>query len=453
MKKLLIVVSVFLWLISSKVVLAESSNIYTAGTAYWKYYGKVASEIIKTQDGQYVFCVDPGKIAPNNIVVESEVVNDDAIVNILHYAEVNKAKWNYSEDQYYISVWIALNSHLGNFDIIDIRTYNDVMINELLDHRYDLNKVEVANEYELVYNTTSKKYEASVDLHTSRFSIAEHNINSNITGTVLNVSTTQYQKEEFQVDVVATYNVKSALIFKTPSHLQDVVKVAHVDETVNKTLTFKNNDNAIVVEKLSRNKQPLVGVEFNLLDSNKSLITSASTQENGMLVFSQLALGDYFIQETKTLNNYLLDDTLYPVSISENNNQVVQTIYNDLLSLEIVKVNQFDEILTGVKFTVYKLVGEEKLELGSYITDEFGVVLIEGVSVGETYIICETETLYGYKLLEEEVVVLIENNQADKQVVIVNQSTLPQTGQASLFWLLILVLSGIIIGKKVLFKR
>ena len=90
------------------------------------------------------------------------------------------------------------------------------------------------------------------------------------------------------------------------------------------------------IKKLDqKTNKPLEGVPFQLLDKNKNVITSAGwavTDSNGIAEFKDWLRLDsiYYVQEVRTLQGYLYDDTLYEVKVnSSDETKVVEiTVYN-----------------------------------------------------------------------------------------------------------------------------
>ena len=80
----------------------------------------------------------------------------------------------------------------------------------------------------------------------------------------------------------------------------------------------------IVVRKTNENNEPLQGVTFGLYakediyDVNKKLIfhkndlvSQKVTDENGKIIFSNLPLGEYYIEEIRALDGYVIDKAKY----------------------------------------------------------------------------------------------------------------------------------------------
>ncbi len=83
------------------------------------------------------------------------------------------------------------------------------------------------------------------------------------------------------------------------------------------------------ITKLDKaNKQPLANVKFNILDSDKNVIETIVTNENGIAYSSDLTLGTYYYQEVEAPNGYVMDNKQHEFKIKEHNEDVKVTVYN-----------------------------------------------------------------------------------------------------------------------------
>ena len=76
-------------------------------------------------------------------------------------------------------------------------------------------------------------------------------------------------------------------------------------------------------------KQPLKGVEFTLYNGSQDKIGSYKTDKNGEVLIEDLALGTYYLQETKTLKGYGLEDQMREINLTKDNLDQVLEIEND----------------------------------------------------------------------------------------------------------------------------
>lgn len=102
-----------------------------------------------------------------------------------------------------------------------------------------------------------------------------------------------------------------------------------VIEVVNYKLTGK-----LIITKIDKDtKQVLSGVTFEVYDENGNLLKELVTDENGIASISDLYKGKYYFKETKTLDNYILDDSTYEFNITKDGQEAKATITNEAKKL------------------------------------------------------------------------------------------------------------------------
>ena len=144
------------------------------------------------------------------------------------------------------------------------------------------------------------------------------------------------------------------------------------------------------------------------------LVKELTTSSDGKVTFSDLYLGKYYVKETKTLNNYLLDDKTYDVELKSEDNKtevVITTIkllnYLKKGHLEFTKTDLVNgEVIPNTKIEIFT---ENDELIYSGITDDEGIVKIDNLPLGKYYII-ETEPSTGYVITEEKVYFEIKEN-------------------------------------------
>ena len=136
-----------------------------------------------------------------------------------------------------------------------------------------------------------------------------------------------------------------------------------------------------------------------------------SLSQDGTLDVTDLWMGSYTLQETKTIDGLVLDETVYNVEFTKEDDltkvyTVTLDITNETTVYDFTKVDTSNEVLTGTVLTLYDsegnivyewTVGEDKIE-------------IEGLTVGETYTLVETETPQGY-VTAKDMTFTVENTE------------------------------------------
>ena len=226
------------------------------------------------------------------------------------------------------------------------------------------------------------------------------------------------------------YAETSALPGYVPDTTQYAVSITTSSLLVQKTVTNERipSKGSLKLVKTDENGTPIASTGFQLLDSDGNRIASGGTDSDGVLVFSDLPLGNYFYQETFAVPGYALDDTKYPISITENGQVVTKTIvnYKSAGTIKILKTDsETGQPLQGAEFTVYN---EHMAEVTKGTTDESGVMVFAGLPLGPYY--CqETQAPPGYVPLGSIELVYLDGN---GKVVTLSYTNKPARGSIKL---------------------
>ena len=226
------------------------------------------------------------------------------------------------------------------------------------------------------------------------------------------------------------YAETSALPGYVPDTTQYAVSISTSSLLVQKTVTNERipSKGSLKLVKTDENGTPIASTGFQLLDSDGNRITSGGTDSSGVLVFSDLPLGNYFYQETFAVPGYALDDTKYPISITENGQVVTKTIvnYKSAGTIKILKTDsETGQPLQGAEFTI---LDEHMREVTKGTTDESGVVVFAGLPLGPYY--CqETQAPPGYVPLGSIELVYLDGN---GKVVTLSYTNKPARGSIKL---------------------
>ena len=147
-------------------------------------------------------------------------------------------------------------------------------------------------------------------------------------------------REDFPVS--ASYNIKAKEILGN-------IKIKKYGEI------YTNN---------SYTKDVLQNIEFSLYDSNKIFLKKALTNNDGEIIFSNLKKGTYYIKETNTLNDYILDENYYKVTLSLNSNNRIDDIFlefdNILKKGNILITKKDKDTNLPIKDTKFVIMKDEK---------------------------------------------------------------------------------------------
>ena len=164
----------------------------------------------------------------------------------------------------------------------------------------------------------------------------------------------------------------------------------------------------------------------NELIYKKDSLVGTYVTKDGIIEINNIYLGKYYLKETKTLDNYLLDDKTYSFEITTDN-QYEKLIEKEFEfknylkkgALKLLKVDKDSEKpLEGVTIEIYDYLTKELVYQG--ITNENGEIVLDDLYLGKFYII-EKEPLTGYVLKEDAIDFALENNQDVIEITIENE--------------------------------
>ena len=228
--------------------------------------------------------------------------------------------------------------------------------------------------------------------------------------------------KDFKVKITVKAECKSYVILEgktTVTKTQNYVVTAgeFATATTNASLEIKANNASININKIAQDsKIPIQGVKFELYDTNKKLVQTKQTDEDGKIKFENLYPGKYTLKETETNANYILDSNEQNVELEYNESKEV-TIVNKRKTgkIKVYKVDKDNNELKieGVKFDVYS--EELKKVIGTYTTDKNGEINVGDLPTGE-YRIIEKETNQWYNLADE-VKLLVKYNETTESTI------------------------------------
>lgn len=200
-----------------------------------------------------------------------------------------------------------------------------------------------------------------------------------------------------------------------------------------KDITFKNEKKKgqikVIKVDLDNNETKLKDVEFKVYDEKGTVVDTLKTDENGEAITKRLPIDqEYTIQETKTLEKYVLNETVQKVTLKQDEITNIQ-FENEKIKgkIEIIKVSADDNKLTGEKagtkldgavFNIYN----ESDEIVDVITIKEGIGTSKLLEKGKYFIQEETSGSDNYLLNTEKYPIEITEHLKTIPITIKNNS-------------------------------
>ena len=231
------------------------------------------------------------------------------------------------------------------------------------------------------------------------------------------------------------------------------------------TASFRNHliRGSLRIVKVDKGTEtPLEGAGYRVFNAAGEEVASDYTDENGEIVFENLAYGEYTYQEFEAPAGFVLDETIYSFSILEDGAEIIKQHDNQPKegSITIYKTDEAGRPLPGVTFLLEASVDggqtwspirsreagsdvlagyctSQGLAAGSLTTASDGYAVFSGLCIdtqmGEVkYRITETATRNGYSLLPSYAFEgsLFEESEIEVSFTVVNQPVfkIPATG-------------------------
>ena len=200
-------------------------------------------------------------------------------------------------------------------------------------------------------------------------------------------------------------NEKSNII--SSDDFDKILELRFTNKEVKGAIEIKKTGEKLVIEngKYTYETIPLPNVVFEVYDENNNLVGTITTDENGYARLDNLKLQKYTLKEVSSSLSHLIDNNVYKFELAYT--PIITktfTLKNYLPkgTLEFTKTDySTDKALPN---TVIEIYTEDDVLMGTYTTDDKGMVIIKDLplSNGKKYYILEKQTSDSSYLLNEE---------------------------------------------------
>ena len=219
------------------------------------------------------------------------------------------------------------------------------------------------------------------------------------------------------------------------------VTVEYMNDPVMGQLEIKKYGDIFKIkdDNYSFDKIPLSSVKFNIYASEDIIspdgttiyykkgtrVDRLTTNEDGYVISKKLTLGKYYLVETKTNSNYILNTEKYYFELKETDatTPIVLECYEAINylrngNLEIIKKDADNgKVVPNTKIEIYTE-NDELIYTG--MTNEDGKIILNKLPIGKYYII-ETVASEGYRINSEKVYFEIKRNNQNVKVTLKNE--------------------------------
>ncbi len=166
------------------------------------------------------------------------------------------------------------------------------------------------------------------------------------------------------------------------------------------TLEIENTPiSSLLIYKTDANtRKPLEGVRFDVTKANGEMVGTYTTDKNGRILVNDIQAGKYLITEKEALKGYELDTKVYEAVVNAGKQTVVEVQNKAMSGLRILKVDSITKKpIFNVEFMIFD---ESNKVVGTYYTDNNGIIDFAGILTAGKYTIRETRAAEGYYLDE-----------------------------------------------------
>ncbi|MBZ8123727.1 hypothetical protein CJ999_19840 [Bacillus thuringiensis] len=203
---------------------------------------------------------------------------------------------------------------------------------------------------------------------------------------------------------------------KVDTPVKVTIDNTNVIELVMKNTKKVENGQFKLLKKDSESGQLLPGAKFDVIDKDGKVVETIVTDDKGEALSKQLPVGSYTLKEVEAPKGYELSSSSVSVDVEANKVVTVDVVNKKIPEkvtgqFEIVKVDAEDKtkVLSDAEFEVYK----DGKKVDTLRTDKTGKVISQKLEPGK-YTLKETKAPQGYKLLKEEIEVVVEANKVVK---------------------------------------
>lgn len=308
-------------------------------------------------------------------------------------------------------------------------------------------KIEIKWEQTCIEKIENKKQKGQIEI----YKVDSENEKQKLEGVIFEVLNEEKKRVETIITNKDGYAITSSLPvgiyyikeIKTKDKYilnQNLIKVEVKKEEIT-TYNIKNKKKKGKIEIYKKdeedNKIKLENVEFKVFNSKHELVDTLVTNKQGYAITKELPIGEYFIKEIKTNENYILKEDEIKVEIKYGTIKTLELENKKIKGqIKIIKISENDNLINGkpkgspIEGVVFEIINKDKEVVETITTNKEGIAISKELEKGE-YILKEIKSDLNYETTNEEFILKIVENKKVEEIVITNISKepkLPRTG-------------------------
>lgn len=371
-------------LIGNCVQAVENNQIYLYGTKIFdrmlKYDGvllKVARVVYSDNGKEYpAYCINlelPGIELDGYEVTNLGKITDLGLWRVMINAYPYKTFEELgviSEDEAYTATKQAIYCYLcgrqpdkySGIGESGVRTANAIRIilenaknstETFENHKFEINKSEkwkkednyITKEYEIKSLTNISTYSIQLENEPDGCKISnldgqEKNEFSSDEKFKISIPIKSLEKSgNFKIYIKTQMETKPILYGKAPSaDVQNYALTGYIFEDIEGEFEqqYPGNETEIKVEKIDEKGQKLQGAIFEILNEQKEVIKTVTTNEDGLIILDKILPGKYYIKEIQAPEGFEINDEIVEIEI-ELNEKIEVTVTNSKITIEPVQ--------------------------------------------------------------------------------------------------------------------
>lgn len=390
-------------------------------------------------DGRRAFCIDHDKTSPSSGTdAEAEPFSNEDVVKCLYYGYEGREQWSgfESEEHGIVVTTLALDHyvHGSNKTVArDFISYVDSMPMPEITLGFENDTLVAYREGDIQKTNSTRvtgnnQYSMTIGLPANVTLVNETRDTRNTGssdvygGDVFHLEAPLSVTGNWTSDAITNRKYRfNTIMYKTSSEsLQNLVGdlTIYVDPTsqINLNAQWLSLGELEVIKQDSVTGGRIGNTTFELKAENGEVVRTFTTDDNGYAKVSELTPANYTIVEVKANDNYYLDETARPVSITAGSTYTINIDNKHKEgNLKLYKIDKDNnkQALGDVEFDLYSK--ELDRVVGTYRTNVNGEISVENLRTGD-YIWEEKTTNKWYNLAEDTEVTVVADKTTESKI-------------------------------------